>query len=269
MVEGVAKVVGYGSATPVPGIVSERGVAKLMQRRLRWAKVSQSLAPVAGGEIVAEQSPVVKAVIDAYYPEYVHRASAARARAQGAYTIAGAVAAAIVAAGVAGDIAAASWEVQTLGAMALAAWLITAWLFIKAVAVPVERSGGQTFDPDAFVKIVFQQVNCEQDSIEKWLKAAFWSTLVALALTFASVVIALAAPRSSSEVHGRLSLTSEGRSAINALCGRSPDTVAGSVDPAALGNTFTVLRLDAGMCGPQAYEVWLARGSIAAFAAGR
>ncbi len=216
---------------------------------------------------MAEQSRVNNAVIDAYYPEYVHRASAARARAQGAYTIAGAVAAAIVAAGVAGDIAAASWPVQALGVMALAAWLITAWLFIQAVAVPVERPSGQTSDPATFVKNVLEWVNCEQKTIENWLRRAFWSTLVALALTFTSVVIALAVPRPSSEVHGRLSLTSAGRSAIAALCGRSPDTVAGSVDPATLGNAFTVLRLDAGMCGRQAYKVWLPRGSIAAFAA--
>jgi MFS family permease len=217
---------------------------------------------------VAEQDPVVKAVIDAYYPDYVHRPSAARTRAQGAYTIAGAVAAAIVAAGIAGNIAAGSCLVQAFGAAALAAWLITACLFILAVAVSVERpSSEKTTDRDTFLKNVFDQVDREQGAIEKRLKAAFWSTLVALALTFASVVIALAVPRPSSEVHGRLSLTSEGRSAIEALCGRSPDTVAGSVDPAALGNAFTVLRLDAGMCGRQAYKVSLARASIEAFAA--
>jgi MFS family permease len=215
---------------------------------------------------VADQDAVDKAVIDAHYPEYVHRATAARTRAQGAYAIAGAVAAAIVAAGVAGDIAAASWQVQALGAAALAAWLITAWLFIQAVAVPVKRSGGKA-DPADLVNKVLDDVDCEQKTIEKWLKAASLSTLVALALTFASVVTALAIPRPSSEVHGRLSLTSEGRSAIEALCGRSPDTVAGSIDPAGLGNAFTVLRLDAGMCGRQAYKVWLARASIAAFAA--
>lgn len=216
---------------------------------------------------MAGQSPVVKAVIDAYYPEYIHRPSAARARAQGAYAIAGAVAAAIVAAGIAGNIATGSWPVQALGAAALAAWLITAWLYIRAVAVPVEQPPSrQTSDSAAFLQEVLERVNREQKTIEKWLKWAFWSTLVALALTFTSVVIALVVPKPSSEVHGRLSLTSEGRSAIDVLCGRSPDTVAGSVDPATLGNAFTVLQLDAGTCGRPS-KVWLARGSIAAFVA--
>jgi len=189
-------------------------------------------------------------------------------RAQGAYTIAGAVAAAIVAAGVVGHIAAASWPVQVLGVVALAAWLITAWLFIQAVAAPGRaRPTGQPDDATAFVKEVFELVDRERETIETWLRRAFISTFVALALTFASVVIALAVPRPSSEVHGRLSLTGEGRSAIDTLCRRSPDVVAGSVDPATLGDAFTVLRLDAGTCGSRPYEVRLARGSIAAFAA--
>jgi MFS family permease len=220
--------------------------------------------------IVADQisSHVAEALVDAYYPEYLNRASAARARAQGAYTIAGAVAAAIVAAGVAGDVRAEHWYVQALGVMALAAWLITACLFIRAVAAPIERRpGGQASDVGAFVRGVLERVDREQQTIEARLSQAFTSTVVAVALTFVTLVVALTAPGPSSKLHGHLSLTSEGRRAIGALCGRSPDIVAGRVDPATLGDAFTSVQLDAGTCARQPHTLSLVRGSIVAFAA--
>src|SRR5437588_326206 len=76
---------------------------------------------------------VVDATLNAYYPALIASADAARARAQVAYTIASATAAALVAAGVLTNIAAAPFWVRLLGTASLIAWITVAALFMFVV----------------------------------------------------------------------------------------------------------------------------------------
>jgi hypothetical protein len=71
---------------------------------------------------VAIPTVVRDAVVNAYYPRALAVPDAARSRAQAAYTIASAIAAALVAAGVFGNLDQRPELVQGLGVAALVGW---------------------------------------------------------------------------------------------------------------------------------------------------
>src|SRR6476620_3952112 len=93
----------------------------------------------------AEVGPVVSAIIDAYYPLVVSLPEKARSRAQAAYGVASAIAAALVALGIFGKVGERPLAVQVLGLIALCAWLVTALLFMRAVSQSVETVGVTEF----------------------------------------------------------------------------------------------------------------------------
>ncbi|HEX5983536.1 MAG TPA: hypothetical protein VFY69_04950, partial [Solirubrobacterales bacterium] len=86
------------------------------------------------------EDTVYQTVADAYYRKAIETPTAARANSQNAYTIAAAVAAAVVTAGAFADLAGEPAGVRILGVCALLAWLITAGLFMYAVAAPYLRT---------------------------------------------------------------------------------------------------------------------------------
>jgi hypothetical protein len=210
---------------------------------------------------------VTQEVIKEYYAEALKEADGTRSRAQNGYTIAGAVAAAIAAAGIFGNIGEERDLVQAVGVVSLAAWVVAALLFIWTVAASVELPGATVAgDADTFVATVLDRVQSEHATIEKRLMRALVATTVAATVTLATLVLALTTSAPGASVHGTLSLTKAGSEAVNRLCGGTPTTVVGSIDPAALGNAFVEVKLDE--CGTRrAQTVRLAKGNVAAFGA--
>lgn len=218
-----------------------------------------------GGAGVADA--VKKAVVDAYYPGALSEADNARSRAQNGYTIAAAVAAAIVAAGVFGDVSKERAYVQGVGFAALVLWLAAAVFFISAVAGKAELpSAAAAGDADAFVHAVLERVRSERAAVERRLGFALVTTYIAVAITLAALALALAAPPPGHMVGGRLVLTKPGRATVGAICGGRPVAIAARTDPGALGGEFAHVELEG--CGGKGKTVdtRLAENDIAAFA---
>ena len=106
---------------------------------------------------------VAKAIVEAYYPAALEEADNARGRAQNGYTIAGAVAAAIVAAEVFGDIGKEQDFVQWSGVAALALWLGPP--SCSCGRSPVRSTSGapqSAGDADEFVTAVLDRAKSER-----------------------------------------------------------------------------------------------------------
>lgn len=213
---------------------------------------------------------VVKAVVDAYYPEALKEAGSARSRAQAGYAIAGAIATAIIAGGVIGGLGSERGVVQAVGVLAVVGWLSAALLYNWAVSGPVDLpDAAMATDKDAFVTHVLDSVKTQRAAIEKRTAHAFTAAIAAVVVTLAALVLALTTATPAARSHGALSLTKLGRDSVRAICGERRATVSGTVDPGALGDAFVTVAIDGRDCGGavKPVEVRFAKGSIASFAA--
>jgi len=190
-------------------------------------------------------------VVKAYYPAIVSAGDAARTRAQTAYTIASAVATAIVAAGIFGDIAQRPTFVKVLGALALAAWLLTAGLFMHAVAGRIDPVvDGEQLDVSAFVRAVITNARHERRVVVRRSATAMLAGSAAMALTLAAVVLAWLLPAPTEHVHGRVALSPAGAVQVQRLCGTRPDGgIGGWYDPSKLADDVVAIDVDADDCG--------------------
>lgn len=210
---------------------------------------------------------VAKAVVDAYYPEALQEAENARSRAQSGYTIAGAVAAAIVAAGVFGDLAEEREWVQGLGIVALALWLLAALFYISAVAGRVDLpEGGVAADSNAFVTAALDRVKEERQKIDARLTRAFSATCVAVLVTVVALTGVLATAAPVTPMTGQLLLTNAGMATVAEVCGTPERKVAARMDPDSLGAGVSKVTLLSCTDKPEPVEVRLAKGGIAGFA---
>ena len=189
------------------------------------------------------------AVIGAYYPSALQAAESARTRAQAAYTIASAVAAAIVAGGVFGNIDKEPGWVQWLGVATLCAWLIAAGLFIYAITASVEPPiTGDQPDVNTFVHAALENVGNERKAVIDRQNSAYLVTAIAMVMTVALVISLLEAQPESAAVAGTLSLTGAGTTAVQSVCPSATAKVHGTFDPAKLGSTFVAITVDKGVC---------------------
>jgi hypothetical protein len=208
------------------------------------------------------------AVIEAYYPTALQAAEAARNRAQSAYTIASAVAAAIVAGGIFGDIGDQPVGVQVLGVVTLAAWLLAAILFIQAITGSVEApESGEQEDVDAFVRAAVNNVSSERKTVSDRQGRAYGITLVAIVLTLSLIVTLLVVEPESQSIAATVSVTPAGTDAVKSACPDARSMVHGELDPDTLGSAFVTVMADAGVCGDQSVAVRLPRSSILAVVA--
>lgn len=134
------------------------------------------------------------AVVTAYYPRALGAPDTARSRAQAGYTVASAVAAALIAAGVLSGIDKRPVLVQGLGLTALVLWMITALLFMWAVSAPVRVVEGDQPTADAFVTTALSNAKLERDEVDKRQRAARIASVAAVLLTLAAFVTALLLP---------------------------------------------------------------------------
>jgi MFS family permease len=146
----------------------------------------------APAEEAAAADAVAAAVVDAFYRRMLSAPDLARQRAQVAYTIAGAVAAALVAAGAVADLGAKPWWFQVLGAVALVAWLVTAGLFVWAVALPYSAEAPEKIKGRAeFVQFALDDHATEQFHIDRRQAMALSAGTVAAGLTVIAIALVL------------------------------------------------------------------------------
>jgi hypothetical protein len=192
---------------------------------------------------------VVQEVVKDYYAAAVSSADAARTRAQNGYTIASAIAAAIVAAGVFGGIDDARTLVKIIGVLALLAWLTVAGLFMYAVAGNVRGlETGEQSDASSFVRVVIGNVREVRGAINARSQAAQIATVFAIILTVAGIAIALFWPPTS-KFNGTISLSPIGVKQVDILCGTHvPKRILVSLSASDLDNTFVPIQLMGRAC---------------------
>jgi MFS family permease len=204
------------------------------------------------------------AVVNAFYPRAVALPDAARSRAQAAYGIASAIAAALVAAGVFSDFGQRDASVKTLGVMALVAWFAAAILFMITVAAPLTPHAETQRTADAFVRKALEAARTEKRRIDALLVAAGSVTLLAALLTLATFITAAFTPSGERSTRVTLQLSKVGQLALVSLCERSAGAISGRMKPSALEKEFVRLDVDKRGCAMRAVTLWLPRADVEA-----
>jgi hypothetical protein len=220
-----------------------------------------------GGVSVPNESNELelKAVIDAYYTRGIAVVDRAREAAQRGYTIASAIAAALVTAGVFANLSDRPRLVQVLGLAALGSWLIVAVLFIAAVALPA----AQGRDPDtttgeSFVEMVARRTQEELEVVKSRLARAFAATCAAIAITGTALAVATFDVVDQPVESARIAVTKQGDAALASLCDLPVGDIDARVDPDALDDDIVKLEIPAGKCNAAQTTVRLPKAVIVA-----
>lgn len=213
---------------------------------------------------MAIPTDVRTAVVGAYYPHALAVPDRARSRAQAAYGIASAIAAALVAAGVFGNLDQRSILVQVLGVAALVGWLLASGLYLIAVSRPFVPATANQASADAFVNAALAAAKAERDKIDHWQNAAGIVSGLAVVVTVATLIAALVETPASDSKAATVALTDKGVAAVTAACRKRPTKISGSVSPSELDKEFVNMTLDAGICGRAKTVVALPRAQIRA-----
>jgi hypothetical protein len=219
-------------------------------------------SPALGSEAQVDDRVVVE-VLKAYYPAALTAADSARRRAQAAYTIASAVAAAIVAAGVFGNVDEARTAVKVLGVCSLVTWLLAAAGYMWAVAGTVTglESGDQP-DGSSFVRAALNNVRAERKSVAFWSLLAQITTLVAIALTGIAIGIAVFNPPDPEKRVATLILSGRGQVSVERLCGRAGRKVTGTLRTKSLSEIFVAIDVSPRRCPRSAGKVQIRRSDV-------
>jgi hypothetical protein len=210
----------------------------------------------------------IKAIAEAYYERAAQGADAARERAQTAFTMASAIAAALAAAGIFGNIDRETRTVQILGFLAFAGWLLTALLLLHAAVgeylAPADDHGPEERDlseggtmkialgDDEFVATVYSDVVAERNAVYDRLRRALGAAGLAIVLTGAAAGAALLSRETEAArtMSGDVELTDQGMKDIGRACPveRGKNPIRASLVPASLKDRFVELELPAGSC---------------------
>lgn len=190
-------------------------------------------------------SEATKVIIGAVYPAMLSEPTLVRARAQTAYTVASAIATALIAAGILTGIGDAAWYVQSFGFAAVGAWMLTAALYIgisrRVFKVP-RAQPNQPLTMDEFVSRALNHATDEADALEQRLENAAKSTYTALGLTGAAILAALLFPKADAPAPvSVLTLSTAGASAISEQCPSLERTIEGRLTTDSLDEDYAVL----------------------------
>lgn len=179
-----------------------------------------------------------KTIADAYYRTKLEAPKAARSNSQNAYTIAAAVAAAVVAAGAFANLSSQPAGVQAVGVAALAVWLVTAGIFMWAVAAPYQAMGQNSVSSEIdFVNEALRRAKSETESINARQRYARFSAVLASLLTVVALGLALFLPAPSTTKKVVVKLSSAEQQSLSELCEEPlPTVVPGTADTKTIGD---------------------------------
>jgi hypothetical protein len=211
----------------------------------------------------------LKTVVENYYKRGVEAADRERDRAERGYTIASAIAAALVAAGVFGHLDEKSDLVKALGLAALFAWVCAAMLFVWAVSAPTAElakpAGGGWTTAGEFMAAVSSQAERDRNEIRRRARTATLTTLVAIAITFAAFSFGVTEKAGPGPQHAMIGLSLEGRRALVTVCTTGlPTQITGMVDVGSLEENVVAIKLDPNVCSEEAVDVEVPRRYVLA-----
>jgi len=219
----------------------------------------------------AARDAVFTSFVEAYYPTVIVGApAAARARAQAGYTIAAAIATALVTAGVFTDFEKRHVAVKVLGGLALGAWIASALTFMWAVSIGffykrrelrrMERITKQN------LKRVIEVLRTEEQRINVTIFVAVIFACVASAVTIATFLAALFVSPTiqANEQVATLVLGKHGQSTVQALCPHRPttNTLSGKLDVGSLKKDLVDIVVPAGNCAATPAKLSIPRAQV-------
>lgn len=218
--------------------------------------------PPSSGRKYADDA--VGAIANAYYPREIASADAARGRAQSAYAIASAIAALLLGAGLLVNLADSPVVVRLLGSVALVAWVGSAFLYLQAVASPIDLGGATAHKGSYnFVNFVLHRIGNERAEIDRRLVLANRVSVVALLLTVIAFIAGLFWV-SADEERVTMIVDDDGARLVDQLCGLESNTVDGVVAVEALSQDLVRIDVSAGDCGDRDVTLFLPKSSVVA-----
>ena len=185
---------------------------------------------------------VVEEANQAWFAAFFSSPAAHRSNAQAGYTVAAAVAAAVVGAGILTSVGSAPWWLQVSASVTLGLWLCAAWGFMRAVAIqPNFKGPAHERSPAELAEGAIQRTWQERSIIARksWL-AQRLGRLAGVA-TFVTIVIAMLSADVGNSVDSTVVLTPRGAEHFAELCGGRSAVVAGSLDPGDLSDDFVAM----------------------------
>ena len=126
--------------------------------------------------------------MNAYYQDVLTRPAQARSRAQAAYTVAAAIATALITAGIFSDFKEADRPVKILGVVAVTLWACTALAFMFAVGQPVKRAYAKPNRPN-LVDEILADAKSEADEVDGGIKLGLRFAIAAVFVTLSTLVL--------------------------------------------------------------------------------
>jgi len=216
-----------------------------------------------------ELSPdAVKAIVDAYYPNALATGDRLRTRALNGFTVASAVAAALVAAGLVTGLGRLGGPLEAAGVLAVVLWLAAAAAYLWAVTGRVAADKRPAAQSDAeLANRRLDRANREVDALAPRIQRGFFLTLCGLTVTIVAIVIAAFAPPDPRQ-WATVTLTTDGAQELGRVCGKRRSTVRARVDPDRLGRNLIAFRIVAKDCGGRRLDVYLKHSFITTIALG-
>ena len=194
------------------------------------------------------------AIISAYYPSVINSPVAARARAQSAFSVAGAVAAGLVVGLVFGPAERFVPVTRILAVSAFAVWLVAVGLYMFAVGVPVAQFDKNADISEEFVTKVISAANHERDRIDGRQRNANRVAALAGVITLIALVCVVVLPNDRRHA-ATVTLTSSAAGKLPAPCSSAASLKADVALPPN-GDLLDVVA-HPGVCGPAAVRLLL------------
>jgi hypothetical protein len=204
-------------------------------------------------EVISPQIPssVTQAIVNAHYPRMMTQPDSARNRAQAAFAIASAIATTLVGFSVFGGIKTFALPVQILGILALLAWVVTAALYINAVAAPIEQAGlKESKTVYDFANAVLSNSLAERKEIDTRQKRARRTGAIAAVLTFATLIGAFYYQPDPVFTKVDVIVSDRALEAFHKMCTNHPAILRGRIEKGALEKSTVAIKLDPNQCRP-------------------
>jgi len=195
---------------------------------------------------------VLKAVVDAYYPDRVRSGAVARSRAQAAQSIVTVFAGGVVGTFTITTLSTAPTWVRVVGIVAVTLWFLAALGYVTAVANPTPPPTGPNDAEDArsLINTVLERARDEAATIDRRQRKAHVLVVAALVATGLAFAFGLLLDKSKF-VTGKVLLNGASATSLLPSCVGSGPVVEGEVDLNTLSDQFVVVRVSNCESNPQ------------------
>ncbi|MCQ4210302.1 hypothetical protein [Streptomyces longispororuber] len=211
---------------------------------------------------------VFTSVSETYYSQLIQSVSIARGRAQAAQSTITLFAGGLMAALSVTTLADRSRPTQWLGIASVALWLVTALLYLRAVASPVpELWDRKVTTRQQLLNTVIAKVRGEAQTIDRRQRCANRAAAAAVVLSIATFAATVLVDPVRETAEGTVVVDSSYAPALRALCSKGT-AAAGRIDGSILKKSLTTSFVEivpAGdVCGPQHPTLYVPRGKVRA-----